>query len=208
MSARSDDFNRTDSSTSLGTPSDGGAGWTTYNSSTWGISSNQAYCVTSGPSNVAVATECSAANGAVQATLSTKSSGVGASGLVARLADGSNYILFQANTSDNTGRIYKKVSGGFTQIASAGAAWAAGDVVKGDCSSGNVLTLYRNGSSVTNVTDSAGSTNTKAGMYCSDSGSSPMRIDDWSWADAGGATLAANPMRGGGTAANPMWGFL
>jgi hypothetical protein len=43
--SRLDDFNRANSSTTLGTPSDGGSAWL-VDQGTWGISSNQAYSVT------------------------------------------------------------------------------------------------------------------------------------------------------------------
>ncbi len=85
MPSRSDDFNRADNASSLGTPSDGGGAWSAL-AGTWGVSSNQGYTASSAAAQCAVL-EASAADGEVQVTVS------GAGAVVFRATDASNYLV-------------------------------------------------------------------------------------------------------------------
>src|SRR5689334_12682212 len=110
MSNRSDDFNRADNASTLGTPSDAGSAWSALEG-TWGISSNQAYNPTADGQGTA-ALESSIADAQVQATLATS----GGSGLIGRATDGNNYILFARADASNV-KIYSRVSSSFNELA-------------------------------------------------------------------------------------------
>lgn len=170
MTDRTDNFNRADSSSSLGTPSDGGSAWTAH-VGTWGINSNQAYC-SSVTSLACASVESSISDCEVQATLAVVGS---AAGLVARLADSNNYIL--ADEIASTVRLFKNVAGSFTSLGSYSGTTANGDVIKWR-GSGSSHTVYQNGVSRITATDSAGSSNTKHGIRTHND--TTMRIDDFS----------------------------
>lgn len=172
MANRSDDFNRADSSSSLGTPSDGGSAWSAL-SGTWGISSNQGYCPTLSSGSAYAVLECGSPGAEVQVTVATRS-GIG---LVVRCSDINNlYVLVVATSGYN---FYRRQAGSFTEIGNSGTS-ADGDVVKIRCE-GDTLTVYRNGSAI--ITPSAQSFNntaTKHGLYCQNTAA---RVDDWSSTD-------------------------
>lgn len=160
MTNRTDDFNRADSTTSLGTPSDAGSAWATA-SGTWGISSNAAYNVGAGTeANAYLESSVSAIE--VQVTISTFGSDCGVN---ARLADVNNLLLGLMTLGTGI-RLFKRVSGTYTQLGSTyNGTLASGDVLKLRTDSANALTLYHNGTArVGPVTDAAGSTNTKHGI--------------------------------------------
>lgn len=182
MSSRSDNFNRADGA--IGTPSDGGSAWV-QESGTWAISTNRAH-----ESAVTAQAVCSLQSSAsivdVQATM-LEAGGLdsGACGLVARVADDSNYLLYIPD-----GRLYKKVGGGFTLMAGfASTTISNGDVLKLSVDGSNLITGYNNGSSIISTTDSAGSTNTKHGIRTHNE--SGWYFDTFSITDNGGG--------GGGT---------
>ena len=184
MGNRTDDFNRADSSSSLGTPSDGGTGYT-ISSGTWGIASNQGRCVSSTAQSIAY-TEASAANADVQVTLTTISTDIG---VVCRVVDSNNYILGTA-TGGSGYRLYKRVAGSFTQLGSTSVNIPANGEVLKLTLNGSSLTLYSNGVSRVAATDSAHSTATKHGLRANSDTSS--RFDDFSVTDlsAGGAAVS------------------
>lgn len=177
MSDRSDDFNRADNASSLGTPSDGGSAWVSA-AGVWGISSNRG-CNVDGDTERNVYLESSSSNVEVQVTLTTLTSDAGVN---ARLADSNNMLL--GLMTHGTGiRLFKRVGGSYTQLGSTyGGSMASGDVIKLRVDSSNSITLYQNGvSRVGPATDSAGSTNTKHGLRTwSDSSS---RFDTFSITD-------------------------
>lgn len=186
MTNRTDNFNRADTANNIGTPSDGGSAWVQY-SGTWGIASDQGYQSAVSTTNVECALESSVANVTVQVTIAAFEGVADANGLCARLADDSNYLLMFLQTVTNTIALYKKVAGSFTLLASASVTPAAGDVAKMTCDSSNLITGYRNGAALISATDSAGSTNTKHGLwYSAATGTGADRFDDFSITALGG----------------------
>lgn len=192
---RQDTFGRADSASSLGTPSDGGAGYTLSTGSTWGISSNTAYRV-SGTSNDQAVLEASASDVEVTVTGSILTD---LSGCVARWADENNFLLLyfaNAGVNSSTIYLYKKVSGSFTAVATkVNTTVGNTDVMKISCS-GSTIQCYQNGSLITfddtlsshTITD--GQTNTKHGLLANGSSS---RFDQLDITDlgGGGGTLTA-----------------
>lgn len=157
---RSDNFNRADSSTSIGSPSDGGGAYTISPSSTWGIASNKAYKIAIDITHDIAYLEASSAIVDVQATVGTAD----VMGLIARVADNSNYILVQI-TATLLG-LYKKVAGTFTQIGTNyTGSFSANDVIKLTINGANLISGYQNGTLRKSGTDAAGSANTKHGIY-------------------------------------------
>lgn len=182
MSSRSDDFNRADSSSALGTPSDGGSAWVA-NAGTWGITGNRAYKVANDINWEAAHLEASTTQVEVQATAQT----VGNSALIVRLADNSNFIMGQVRSGNLD--IWKRVGGTFTQIGTTYAgAISSGDVIKLTVDGANLISLYQNGTLRKSGTDSTGSANTKHGLLVY---SVSSRWDDFSITDTAGAAAAS-----------------
>lgn len=187
MANRSDDFNRADSSSSLGSPSDGGSAWVA-SVGTWGISSNRGYESSGAVQQNLAYLEASSAVVDVEVTIPVVGSDLG---LIVRFADSSNYILF-AWTSGTGFRLFKVVGGSFTQLGTTdGGMLANGDVMKITVSSGNAFNCYKNGAELTNLaaTDSAGSGNTKHGLRAYSDTTS--RFDTFSITDNGAAAFDA-----------------
>lgn len=177
MTNRSDDFNRANSTSSLGTPSDGGSAWVVL-AGTWGINSNQAY--TSASTSQATAyLEASVSDVEVQVTVNTVAEGT----LLVRAVDATNYLIL-AWAGVGTGIIYKRVAGTFTQIGSSiFSTLSNGDVVK-FVANGSALEVFRNGSSVWTLTDSTHISATKHGMRSQSN--TTQRLNDFSITDLGG----------------------
>lgn len=182
MTNRTDNFNRADTTSAIGTPSDGGSAWT-QQSGTWGISTNQGYESGAGSQTSAVL-ESSVANVDVQATINVAAADCG---LIARAADDNNYLLLITSTVVGGFTIYKRVAGSFTNIASASFTVSNGDVCKFEVDSSNLLQGFQNGVSKVSVTDSAGSTNTKHGIRSNNV--STARFDDFSITALGAAAV-------------------
>lgn len=159
MTDRADNFTRADTTSAIGTPSDGGSAWSQI-SGTWGISSNAGYM--SGVTTQAIcALESNVSNVTLQVTLNGTPTDCG---ICARVADNSNYLIGIASAAFGT-FIYKVVAGSFAEVSSnSGVNWVAGDVMKFTMDASNLLTVYRNGSSVTSGTNAAGSANTMHGL--------------------------------------------
>lgn len=173
MSNRTDDFNRADSTTTLGTPSDGGSAWSVL-SGTWGISTNRGYNVSGGGQEVAVL-ESSAADVDVQITLQTFSSNVG---LILRATDDSNYILLSI---DGTAELYKRVGGSFTLLQGTSVTPLTGETWK-LTASGNTVKFYKNGVQQGTDQDVSGiGSDTKHGIRAHNDSTS--RLDDFSITD-------------------------
>lgn len=188
MGNRSDNFDRANSNTALGTPSDGGTDWVAV-SGTWGIDTNRGYNVSGGGSEIAYL-ESSAANVETQVTAVVLGS---EASIVHRLADVNNYImLIYGDSVGGQFLIYKNVGGVLTELATAAATFAANDVIKFR-SNGNTHTGYLNDVQKITVDDAAGSTNTKHGLRVN--GTSAPRFEDFSITDLD-AVVAS---RGGGT---------
>lgn len=161
MTDRVDNFNRADSASSLGTPSDGGSAWVP-NSGAWGISGNAGYNPGSTAQGTAIL-EASISDADVQVTLST----IGAtsdSGICCRSSDDSNNIVTAANVVSTFYKAFKRVAGSFTQLGSTYTATpVSGDVVRCNANGSN-LTIYVNAVSRITATDSFNSTATKHGL--------------------------------------------
>lgn len=176
---RTDNFNRTDTTNNIGTPSDGGSAWSQI-SGTWGITTNRAYASASPGQDICVL-ETSESTGYVQVTFTTVSS---SAGVVARMTDNSNYLL--VSIVPGTITMHKRVAGSFTTLGSY-ASGASGDTVKFTYNSSNNLEAFLNGVSRISVTDSAGSANTKVGIRVATDTLS--RFDDFSFIGSSGATV-------------------
>ena len=162
MTDRTDNFNRADSTISLGTPSDGGSAWVAENG-TWGIVSNQGYRVATDLTTQNASLEASVSNVEVQVTLSERPRG----GPIARVADASNRLIANLDNTSNNLILYKIVAAVATQLGSTYSVTPAdGDVVKIRADSANLITVYLNGTSRITATDAAGSSNTKHGIAC------------------------------------------
>lgn len=160
MTDRTDNFNRADESP-LGTPSDGGAAWNSGPYTT-NVSTNRA----TGTAFWQCELDCGIATHYSQATFTTFKDSCG---ITARGSDLNNIILGVGRAAGTTVEIYKQV-GSFTSIATGSATWADGDVIKLNCDSADLITLYQNGVSRASVTDSTGNTNTKGGLWANTAG--------------------------------------
>lgn len=194
MSNRSDDFNRADNSSSLGSPSDGGGAYTVVN--TLGINSNQAYVASPVGKAIAVL-EASAADVDVQLTVAT----VNSQFVVARYTDSDNYVVAVCNNFNV--EIGKIEAGAYTNLSGTLVlAVSAGDVFKLECN-GSALELFVNGVSKRTATSSFNSTATKHGFLIDNN--STTRIDDLSvtaLAPPNGTTIAAGDWSSTSTWAN------
>jgi hypothetical protein len=169
---RTDNFNRADGA--IGTPSDAGSAWV-QNLGTWNVLTNQAR-ITTNDTHATCVLESSVSNVEVQATIPTVGGGVGHS-IVARCADSSNFIMFQIKSASV--EMWKRVGGSFTQLGTTVSnTFVANDVIKLTCD-GNTINGYVNGVlKIGPITESAGSTNTKHGLYANQN--STGRFDDFS----------------------------
>lgn len=186
MTSRSDNFNRTDTASGIGTPSDGGSGWV-QTSGTWGITTNRGYKSASDGAYQVCDLEASSYQVDVQATLASRGAG-SVGGVVARLADNNNYIMAFCGDSFI---LFKKVAGSFTQIGSTYSAGSAtNDVVKLTANASNNLEVFVNGVSRITGTDAAGATNTRHGLMVH---TNTFYFDDFSITDNAGGGGGATP---------------
>jgi hypothetical protein len=190
MTNRTDNFNRGDTSSAIGTPSDGGSNWVQL-SGTWGIASNQGY-ESAATSQSACVLESSVNTVDVQVTLAT----VGLSGgVISRAADNNNYILAEYNQFTQI-RLFKNVAAAFTQLGSTvTSSFSNGDVIKLSSDGSDQHVYSQNGTPLITATDSAGSTNTKHGIRTHNA--NDVRFDTFSITDnsgggGGGATGVGN----------------
>lgn len=187
---RADTFDRANSSSALGTPSDGGSAWVAQ-SGTWGITSNLGYSVSGGSQETAVL-EANSADVDVQVTLAL---GGNSEGLVARAADDNNYLLFIFQASTNQLLLYKKVGGSFIEIDGGivNSAVNVNDVYKLSVS-GSTINCYQNGVlKIGPITETAGQTNTKHGIRSH--ASSGGRFDTFSITDTSAAASVGMVLR-------------
>lgn len=169
-----DSFNRTDSSTTLGS-TDGGTilAWTPL-TGTWGINTNRAYCATSGSGDQDTAVvESGVADATVQVTVTVAGDG----GICFRATDTNNYFVI--GNDPPTSKLYKRVAGTFTAIATGGTQFVNGDVMK-ITFSGTSITVYLNGTSVLTATSTHNQTATKHGLRLYGATSTSMRFDNFS----------------------------
>jgi hypothetical protein len=189
----SDTFNRADSSTSLGnSDGPGSLAWSALNL-TWGISSNQAYCVPATDDGVAAINPASGDDMLAQVDFTA---GVGAEypAVVVRLSDVNNFYMVHLDVSNSQLRLYKRQSGSYTFLAQAGS--FSIPITVGLKVVGSNLTVYANAVSVITQTDSSLATGTSGGLRQGYAGSShTMRWDNFSIDDlTGGGTDLAVPL--------------
>ena len=152
-----DSFNRPDSATTLGN-ADSGQVWTAL-SGTWGISSGQAYVVTTADGDYQAAVDVGRLNVqyACDVTLSPTLNRANPAFLL-RGIDASNYLIasiYKTGTgSADVIQIYKRVSGTYTLLAVLNSAGSVEGTTYHFVISvvGNTITVYRNGGVVISYT--------------------------------------------------------
>lgn len=178
----SDSFTRADSATTMGSTPTGSKAWTAIDG-TWGIASNKAYMASAPSAGIGLVTvDAGVADCTLSAVVST-TSGNPSCGLVFRATDVNNWYVAEIQVgAAYTPKIYRRISGTLTTIATgASVTFAAGDTLS-VVLSGSSITVKRNGTTIVSVTDSTYTTQTKHGLYdyYSPPGSpSPTRFDDF-----------------------------
>ncbi len=173
---RTDNFNRTNSASTLNPPSDAGSNYT-VGGGTWGIGSNQGYNPASATPAAAVL-DSGTSDTSIQLTVVVTDDVSDKVGLCARYSDISNHWAFYQDKAANKTRLYKIVATSFVQVIDNAAAPVNGDVLKLTFS-GNTWTAYINGAQVGTGTDSFNSTATKHGLWAY-TGSPSLRLDNFS----------------------------
>jgi hypothetical protein len=172
MPNRQDTFDRADSSTSLGTPSDGGTAWQVAPNSpntVYGISSNQAkrFSTNDVPGGEIAWLETDMSDVEVTVTIANISTG-GANemGIVARLTDEQNYI--RCRIAPTLVQIAAIQAGATTAIAGTADTVVAGDVFRLICNGTSIKVIKNPAESPTNTilsgTSSFNQTATKCGL--------------------------------------------
>lgn len=180
MSNRSDNFNRSNSSSVINSPSDGGADWVTP-VGTWGIISSKGYkSATFGVWGIAY---LEASSSSVDLQFAAYPWGSEYLSAMLRYVDSSNRIIVEIESTFL--KVFKIVAGTYTQLGSTySGTISAGDVIKVSVGSSNVYTVYQNGTlRITTGADSAHSTSTKHGVTIY--GTTPS-FDDFSITDTAG----------------------
>jgi hypothetical protein len=135
-----DGFNRADNASSMGNTNTGQA-WQTL-AGTFGIQSNQAYLAVGVAGNISLAyVNSGIANCTIEATFVIINQGVA---LVARVTDLLNYLSLEYDVASTSIRIYTRILGVYTLLASFTNALLAGDVVRFEVN-GSSLRGYVNG---------------------------------------------------------------
>ena len=164
-----DNFNRADSTTTLGTASDGVHVWTPE-TGTWGISSNQGYCPTLSGGLGYATVDYGARNCTLQFMIATVGRPFGAilgwEGTAADMIRIRCEII--ATVHRLTIQLFRTGQTSLNFGTIDGIVWADGDVMK-VVLSGQTVTVFRNGVSVTSANDSRFNdiTGTKHGLYAS-----------------------------------------
>lgn len=179
-----DNFNRTNSSTGMGTSTSGHA-WTN-NAGTLGISSNQSYAPTATQLNIATIDAVNA-DVTVSAKVAALASGQ-VLGLVFRYSTTSNYWRWR-RTTGNQFQLEKVVSGTPTAVGGLMADITAGDTLKVVMNNHNIE-LYVNNTFISAHEDSFNATATRCGLM-TDNPSGSTRFDDFSVSSepTGGTTV-------------------
>lgn len=163
--SRSDNFNRPDSVSSLGAPSDGGSNWEVKHQ--WGISGNAAYNSNSADQNIAILADTDS-NVTVTADLSVVETSADL-GLVLRATDIYQHLLVTFSRSAEGPRLFSVtgnsvIGSTYTQIGTTGTGNInSGSVVKVDAN-GTSIKAYIGSTLVLDLTTSAQQTATKHGI--------------------------------------------
>jgi hypothetical protein len=162
-----DTFNRANSTTSLGSPSDGGVPWVVYPSSgvTWGILSDMAYAPIVGSDTVALRNTGSAT---VDTSIDVTWQAGPQAGLVPAGTDNNNFVVFYPPTTlgGTSWTLSYRFGGGYGNIQIfAGPATVADDVYTLRVTHvGSLYTVYVNGTTLGNVTSGEFNGSTNVGM--------------------------------------------
>lgn len=162
--AVADNFNRANSSTSMGSTSTGSVAWSAL-AGTWGITGNAGY-IAAAPATLHMAVvESGVTNCTVEVKIATNASS-SSCGLFVRATDVSNGYIVESGSASTTAKLYKLVSGTATAIANSGSnvPFASGDVIQ-VVLSGTSIIVKKNGSTIISTTDSTFTTQTKHGLY-------------------------------------------
>lgn len=159
----SDTFTRANSSSTLGNVEMGGLTWgpSYASASTWGVSSNKAYCVSASTGNAGYATiDTGRLDNVVEATVTTSASRVSA-GLCVRGPSANNAygVLCRIRKNVSQGWDYVEMYNGssfIAQLSSAGMALGTTYTMRVEAS-GNNITVFING--VQKITASSGTLN-------------------------------------------------
>lgn len=185
MANRSDNFNRANNASAIGSPSDGGGTWTTANG-TFGITANTFYRSVGAGYGFAWLDAAATAG-----TVSGLYSAAGGSGLIARVIDANN--LFYLELNGGSIGLYKRLAGTFTQVGSTyWGGYNVGDSISLTVDSAGNWTAKRNATTIITGTDNAHSSATSWGIGVTTNGA---QWDDLSFADpavGSGAALAGN----------------
>lgn len=170
-----DDFNRADNSTTLGTAPTGQAWEVLTSGTTFGISSNRASKTATGTDVEGVAVlETGRSDVDISITVAAVGGGLGP---VFRATDAQNCWVVDGG---NGHKLYKRVGGSFgTPLGTVATAAAVGDVVR-VIASGNTISASVNGGTPLVVTDSFNQTATKHGIRISGTGAPTGRLDNLS----------------------------
>ena len=171
--AITDAFTRANSATSLGTTEAGAKTWV-QNRGVFGILSNAAYLASSGGNHNSATVTHATADHQVSAKFPAP---VNYQGIVCRLVDASNFMVFFRNDAVYSFGKVVADSAAATILFSTTQAPAANDVLKIICT-GTSYALYLNGALLTTVTD-ATFAGTKSGIYSYGTFAASNLIDDF-----------------------------
>lgn len=175
-----DDFNRADSSTSLGSTSVGSKAWTAH-TGTWGILTGKAALYDGSASQVNRATiNSGTATGTVTGTFEDPSGQSPDCGFVVRSDGAGNEYLVQFKVGGAAvPQIFKGVGGSYTSLASGASVTVASGSVMTVELVGNTITVKDDGVTIVSVTDSTYPSNTRHGLYFV----APSGMASWARAD-------------------------
>ena len=162
-----DDFNRADSTTTLGSTPIGNKAWSYIGGGAnsalarWGIKSNQAYS-SAAYGDILAVVDVGLASAVAKIDIKTRSD----VGLVFRVQDENNFFMVWGDISANVYKVMKKIGGGYTTIFTSAVAVVSGDKVEA-VTSGDTITVYVNNVQVWTGTDAALNTATRYGIRLS-----------------------------------------
>jgi hypothetical protein len=193
MANRSDNFDRADSSTALGSPSDGGGAYSITGNGgaagTGGISSNRAYSPTA---NTYASLDAGVAVASVEATVAVHGSNYGL--LTRSNSTHQDFLLLSVGAASIS--LFKRVAGTITQLGSGTSITVGiGSVLKLDVDAANAIRGYVDGVlRIGPTTDAAGAALTRYGFRILET---TTRLDNLAVTDpaAGGGAQSTRPRR-------------
>lgn len=178
-----DNFNRSDSTT-VGSSSEGWS-WTETEGTEWAILSNALSLNTASERTIRAEADLSSSDHYAETTW-TNVSGISYPAICTRFA--TSALTFYMADFRNTGtlaRIYKRVSGTYTVIASGAFTSASPSLLKCQ-SNGSAIKGYSAGVEVVSVTDTAISSGTRCGIDAAGN----LKFDDWTHSDIAANTVS------------------